>query len=432
MSPQTLSNIFCRPQGSTTWDWFDIQFTADKILAIHPSQPPNKPFQNGAKELAGLCLLPRGVDVQAHLRVPGQETKETAETGLAAAFYGGYTAVLTMPNTRPVIDSVTVLQEAIALTDEPSEKYDVDVYFSSAITLGQKGEALAPLRDLAKAGVKAFTDDGRGVMSDDLMRQAFEICAETGLPLLQHAEMEGHGGVIAPGPVQQALGIAAYPDSAETDMVARDLQVLRTVRGARYHVLHVSAHRTLNLIREAKNAGLHATAEVSPHHLFFNCTQIDPTNSSFKMNPPLRAPEDQSALLKGLNDGTVDFVATDHAPHEAGVKTTDFNAAANGTLGLETTLSVLIDFYQKKQLTLDRLVEVWSTAPARFLDLGPIDTLAVGQPLRGVFVDLKAAAHSWEPKDLHSLSKNSCFNGSSLPKPIVAIACQHGVKSVQI
>lgn len=428
MSTSTrLFNIQCQPQGSS-WGHYDITFDQNTVLEITPTTATSAAK---ATALSGLCLLPRGIDVQAHLRVPGQESKETAETAVAAAYFGGYAGVLTMPNTRPVIDSVQVLKAAQELTNPPAKKYDVSVYYSSAITVGQKGETLAPLSALAEAGIKAFTDDGRGVMSDALMKEAFAVCAKTGVPLLQHAEMEGHGGVIAPGPVQQALGVPSYPDSAEVEMVARDLEVLKTVRGARYHVLHVSAGRTLDLIRKAKREGLHATAEVSPHHLFFNCADIDPDNSSFKMNPPLRSKDDQSLLLKGLVDGTIDFIATDHAPHESDIKTKDFIASANGTLGLETTLPVLVDFFQKNQISLERLVQVWSTAPARFLDLPPVDALAVGMPLRGVFVDLHAKPHVWTSNDLHSLSKNSCFTGSALPKPIVAIANRHGLSTIQ-
>ncbi len=419
-----LKNLSCQPDHAT-FGTYDVLIDHGQVREITPSLN-SKASADQQIDLSGLTLMPRGVDVQTHLRVPGQSEKETALTAVQAAFYGGYAALLSMPNTRPVIDTVAVFHQAQDLARGPARDYDVAVYFSAAITVGQKGEKLAPIAELAKAGAKAVTDDGRGVMSDELMKAAFQECAACQIPLLQHAEMEGHGGVLAPGPIQEKLKVKAYPDSAETDMVERDIQVLRQVPKARYHVLHISAAGTAPLIAAAKAAGLHVTGEVSPHHLYFNCSQIDPANSSFKMNPPLRTREDQTRLLAALKDGLLDFVATDHAPHEDSLKTDDFNKAANGTVGLETTLPVLVHFYQSGDLSFQRLVQVWSSQPAAFLGLGPVDSLAVGAPLRGLLVDLAAAPQEWTVQDFHSLSKNSCFTGAHLPKPIVAIVNNHG------
>jgi dihydroorotase len=425
----TLYQLFCQPQHRE-FGSYDILVDQGQVVEITPSSKTRNQTSNSI-DMANLALLPRGVDVQAHLRVPGQPEKETAATGLQAAFYGGYAALLTMPNTRPVIDSVAVLEQAQAAVRESATQNDVAVCFSAAITVGQKGERLAPIAELAKAGVIAFTDDGRGVMSDDLMAQAFRECAAHGVPLLQHAEMEGHGGVLAPGPVQEALGVPAYPATAETDMVERDIQVLAGVPTARYHVLHISSAKTVARIARARAQGFKVTGEVSPHHLFFNCADIQASNSSFKMNPPLRSSSDQAELLRALQNGDLDFVATDHAPHEGPLKTNDFRKAANGTLGLETTLPVLVHYYQNKSLSLGRLVEVWSTAPATFLGLPIVDPLAVGHPLRGVLTDLNAPAVAWTEADFHSLSKNSCFIGAHLPKPIVGIINEHGLQSMQ-
>jgi len=206
----------------------------------------------------GKVLLPAGVDPQVHLRVPGQPQKETAMSGLEAAVKGGVAALLTMPNTKPVIDSSAVVEQTERELAAAMDHTGVDVLLSVAITMDQRGKVPAPYDELVQSSprVRAFTDDGVGVVSDDLMRGVYRACEQSGLPILQHAEFPGHGGIIAPGPVQKALGIKAYPDDAEVDMVARDLKLLREFPGARYHLLHTSSKRSLDLIREAKAQGL--------------------------------------------------------------------------------------------------------------------------------------------------------------------------------
>ena len=365
-------------------------------------------------EASGLVLIPAGVDPQVHLRVPGQEAKETAQSGLHAAIKGGYGAVLNMPNTKPVIDNTDVCRQAMTEITPAEDATGVKVLLSAAITKNQMGREPSNYRELHDWGITAFTDDGVGVTSDDIMRKVFAASSDLGCPVLQHAETLRHGGVLAPGPIQQKLNLAPYPSSAETDMVARDLKLLQEFPAARYHILHVSSRDTIKLVEEAKKKGLKATCEVSPHHLWFSAEDIDEAKTSFKMNPPLRSKEDRGALREALADGRIDFVATDHAPHEEALKTTKFNTAAYGTIGLETALPVLLSLCQEGVLTRERLVETYSTAPARFLSLDEsYGHIKEGCTFRAVLVN-PDEKHVVNDEYFAGQSRNSCFTGSEL------------------
>ncbi len=364
----------------------------------------------------GHVLMPAGVDAQTHLRVPGQGHKETPQTGLTAALRGGYSAILTMPNTKPTIDNLEVLRQGQDEVKIWEEETGVHVFWSAAITRNLSSDDLTDYEDLVRAGVRAFTNDGLGVLSDVVMENAFARLEKLGVPLLQHAEFLGHGGALAPGPVQEKVGAAAYPDEPEWKMVERDLRELRKHPGARYHVLHVSSRKTLEFIRQAKSEGLKVTAEVTPHHLFFNSATIDETNTSFKMNPPIRGAQDQQALWTALVNGELDFVSTDHAPHEKAMKTGSFNSVAFGTLGLETTLPVLLKGWRQKILTPQRLVEVFASKPAEFLRLpASFGGWRIDAPFHAVWVDVNAAEEIYREEQVSSLSTNSCFIGASLP-----------------
>ncbi len=370
-------------------------------------------------DLGGKALLPSGVDAQAHLRVPGQQQKETAATGLLAALKGGYSAVLTMPNTQPTIDCVNVLNQGKTEVREFEENYGVSVLWSAAITKNLNSSELTDFENLVRSGVVAFTNDGLGVLEDKVMTLAFSRLQDLNIPLLQHAEFLGHGGVLAPGPVQQNLGVRPYPEEPEWQMVERDLRLLKRFPKTRYHVLHVSCAKTVHLVQNAKAEGLRVTAEVSPHHLFFNTETIDGDNSSFKMNPPIRNKNDQKALWEGLKEGVIDFVATDHAPHELLKKTGPFEHASFGTLGLETTLRVLIEAWKNGKITSQRLVQVFSKNPADFLNLkNGFGEFKLGSKFHGVLVDLLAEPSIFTEQDISSLSKNSCFIGQKLPAKI--------------
>lgn len=368
----------------------------------------------------GKVLLPAGVDAQVHLRVPGQPHKETPETGLTAALKGGYSAVLTMPNTQPTIDSVEVLNKGKAEVASFEEDLGVRVFWSAAITKKLNSDEWTDYRSLAKEGVRAFTNDGLGVTHDHVMDEAFKRLEETGVPLLQHAEFLGHGGSLAPGPIQEKVGAAPYPSEPEWKMVERDIRELKKHPRAKYHVLHVSSRHTLDFVKKARAEKLNVSAEVTPHHLYFNTETIDPENNSFKMNPPIRGPEDQQALWEALRDGVISFVATDHAPHEELMKTGSFDKVAFGTLGLETTLPVLIWGMKKGYLSVERFVEVFATKPAEFLNLPEgYGKFILGAPFHAAWIDVDYPEHTYKEEEIASLSKNSCFVGAKLPGKIL-------------
>ena len=377
-------------------------------------------FDGTRIDAKGCVLLPCGVDAQTHLRVPGQSQKETPETGLLAALRGGYSAILTMPNTMPTIDSPLILKQGQEAVRPFEEKYGVSVFWSAAITKNLDSSDLTNLEDLVKAGAIAFTNDGLGVNDDHVMAQAFSKLELLGVPLLQHAEFLGHGGTLAPGPIQQNVQARPYPEEPEWKMVERDIRELRKYPKARYHVLHISSARTLGCIRAAKKDGLNVTAEVSPHHLYFNNETITSDNLSFKMNPPIRSKEDQKALWEALIDGTIDFVSTDHAPHEENKKVGSVETAAFGTLGLETTLKVLIAGWMARKITPQRLVQVFAKNPAKFLKLEKgFGELKLGTFFHAVLIDVNAGSNVFSAEDISSLSKNSCFIGQKLPGKIV-------------
>jgi dihydroorotase len=369
----------------------------------------------------GRVLMPAGIDAQVHLRVPGQAHKETAATGIKAALKGGYAAVLTMPNTQPTIDNVATLERAREEVAPYEREYGVKVFWSAAITKHLNSEFVTPFEDLVRSGVRAFTNDGLGVLSDHVMEEAFARLETLPVPLLQHAEFLGHEGSLAPSSVQKNVGAKPYPSEPEWKMVERDINVLRKFPRAQYHVLHVSSRHTLDFVRAAKKEGLKVSAEVTPHHLFFNAEQIDPHNKSFKMNPPIRSEEDRLALWQALEDGTLDFVATDHAPHEETMKAGNFDSCAFGTIGVETTLGVLVDGLKKGHLTKKRFVEVFSKAPAKFLKLpAEFGAFQVGEVFHGILLDIEQGPTPVYADDFASLSKNSCFIGHELPGRLVS------------
>jgi dihydroorotase len=402
-------------------EFVNIRFEKNRPVAIEPCKNPGK---------STLCLIPAGIDIQVHLRVPGQAHKETAEAGLTASLVGGLAAVVTMPNTKPVIDSVESLKLGMEQVAPWEKLLGVRTLFTAALSMGQKGEALCDYRSLADAGVVAFTDDGVGLASDEWMLEALRRLAQVQRPLFQHAETPGHGGVLAPGPAQARLGVKPYSSEPEVSMVRRDLRLLEKVPTAQYHLLHVSCAESVQLIADAKKKGLRATVEVSPHHLWWSTEDIDDKNSSFKMNPPIRTPEDREALQRALQDGCIDWVATDHAPHEASAKTLDFTKAAFGTTGVETSLPVLLALYAQNKLSASRLVETFSTRPAEYLGLSRGDgwgAIEKGAPLRAVIVEKSSPWKIWQADDFHSLSKNSCFIHTRLPEPPVVHFTETGI-----
>ncbi len=361
-------------------------------------------------------VIPTGFDLQVHLRHPGQSYKETLAGGLASAIVGGYDSILTMPNTKPFLDAPEPLRAAIAEVDRgcPRANGWPDVFFSASGTKGMQGEEVADIAALVEAGATAITDDGWGVKSEQAMADIFAACAESDVPFLQHAEMPGHGGHASPSAYQKKHGIPAYPRTAESKMVARDVKILKNApKGTRYHVLHISTRETLEEIHKAKEAGLAVTCEVTPHHLFFaNTDFIEPTDvkkhTDFKMNPPIFAPEDREALRLALQDGLIDCVSTDHAPHEEEAKRNDWQYAAFGTRGLVTALPTLVTLHRQGLLSLDRLIEVYAYSGRRVLGNN-----RAGDP-RGLVIVDKNRAWTVTNGDLPGVSQNSCFLGSTL------------------
>lgn len=357
-------------------------------------------------------VLPTGLDLQVHLRHPGQAGKETLAGGLESALAGGYDSIVSMPNTHPFLDEASALEAAQASAQSTASQYPVRIGFAAAATLGMKGETPTNVDALAAAGAVAVTDDGWGVKSPEAQDALFDACARNGLLFQQHAEMPGHRGVTPAGPFQRAHGLPEYPRGAESGMVKRDIELLRHHPHARYHVLHVTTKESVEEIRRAKAEGLRVSAEVTPHHLFFSNESIpepsDPRCTYFKMNPPLFAPEDQEALRQALRDGTIDCVSTDHAPHEEENKAKGWLLAPFGTRGLETALPTLLTLVAQGALSRERLVEVFSTAPRRLLGLDRFR-----EPTGLLCVDPNAR-YRVESADLPGISRNSCFLGAEL------------------
>jgi dihydroorotase len=390
----------------------DLTIRNGRIVDIQPTKNRNP-------RDARLVVMPSAVDTQVHLRTPGQWEKETPETGLQAALRGGVGALLTMPNTKPVLDSVAALELAREQIATSELRTGVRVLYSVAATISQKGETVAPLKDLARAGASAVTDDGKGIASDDVQLAVLRAAAAAEIPFLQHAETPGAQGPLAKGPIQEKLGLMPYHEDHETVMVSRDLRLLEQVPSARYHLLHTSSRHSVPLVRMAKAKGLLVTAEASPHHLFFSSDDIREENKSFKMNPPIRSREDRESLIEGLANGDIDWVATDHAPHEAATKLRSFSDASFGTLGLETMVPVVLDLVAKKRLSPQRAVAVLSTNPAKFLGISDeFGQIKMGHSARLILV---RPDEVWNVNafDHVSLSKNTCFDGARLTGRVV-------------
>lgn len=366
----------------------------------------------------GLVVTPGLVDLHSHLREPGREDKETIETGCRAAAVGGYTAVSAMANTDPVADNAAVVYEVRDLAERAGM---CDVFPVGAITRGLAGEEMAELGEMVQAGVRMFSDDGRCVPSTRVLRNALTYArAFDGAVIAEHCEDASlaEGGQMHEGYHSYSLGLAGQPREAEEIVVARDLALAR-LTGGRLHLCHLSSAGSVSLVRRAKAEGLRVTAEVTPHHLVFTDEDLRTYDSNFKVNPPLRTAEDRDALIEGLADGTVDAVATDHAPHAVEEKETEFDQASFGTTGLETALAAVLTFVVGSgAMTLADALEAMSTRPARIL--GTDDhgrPLEPGAPANVVAFD-PAAEWVVEPP-FASKSRNSAFLGRALRGRVV-------------
>jgi dihydroorotase len=361
-------------------------------------------------DVRDLWVVPGLIDLHVHLREPGQEYKEDIETGTRAAAAGGFTTICCMPNTRPVNDQRTVTELIVRRAREVGA---VRVRPIGAITAGLEGKALADIADMKEGGIVAISDDGRPVMNAGLLRRAFEYARTFDLPLVQHAEDLdlSEEGAMNEGAVATRIGIRGQPACAESAMVARDLEIVEWT-GARYHVAHVSTARTVALVRDAKRRGLPVTCEVTPHHLALTDEACSHYDTRAKVMPPLRTAADQAALFEALADGTIDCIATDHAPHSPVEKDVEFECAAPGMLGLETALPIVLDFVRMGTLDERRAIAAFTGGPARAFGL-PGGTLAVGSVADIAVIDPERSL-VLQPDTLASKSKNSPFVGQTL------------------
>ncbi len=394
----------------------DVLIEDGRIAAVDRMIPPA-----GAEvlDLAGLVVCPGFIDMHVHLREPGHEWKETIATGTRAAAAGGFAGVACMPNTEPPIDSRSVVEFVLA---EAREHGAVPVYPIGCVSKGQKGMELAEMADMAGAGARGFSDDGKPVATAGLMRRALEYARLFDLPIIDHCEETTlvAGGVMHEGPVSTRLGLKGWPGVAEDIVVQRDI-LLAEYTGGHVHVAHMSTGGSARLVRRAKDAHLRVTCEVTPHHLVLTDDAVAGYDASVKMNPPLREAADREALLAALADGTVDAIATDHAPHHADEKCVEFSRAPFGVVGLETAVSIGLDrLVHGGVIALSRFVELLTIGPARILRLDK-GTLAPRAHADVTVLDLARDVRV-DPEAFRSRSANTPFSGWTLKgAPVMTI-----------
>jgi dihydroorotase len=384
----------------------DVLVDRGVIVAVAPRL--EVPADAEVVDATGKVVCPGFIDLHVHLREPGEEDKETIATGTRAAAAGGFTAVCCMANTRPVNDTGAVTEYIL---ERARAEGAVHVYPIGAVSRGLQGAELSELAELAERGCVAFSDDGRCVMNSALYRRAMEYTLPFGTPLVSHAEDHTltHGAAMNEGVVATELGLRGAPAAAEEIMVARDI-ILAELTGAHVHFAHLSTAGAVRLVREAKARGVRVTAEVTPHHLVLTEEAVRGFDPNTKMNPPLRTKHDVEALLEGLADGTIDCIATDHAPHTLSDKEGEFDRAAFGVVGLETAVSVLLDrLVRPGRLPLSTLIARLSCDPARVLNL-PGGSLTPGARADLTLLDLEAEVVV-DPARFRSRGRNTPFAG---------------------
>lgn len=356
----------------------------------------------------GKLLSPGFIDVHVHLREPGGEHKETIATGTHAAAKGGYTTICAMPNTRPVPDTIENIEHVNGLIKDNAR---IRVLPYASITIREAGKELTNFEELKAHGAFAFTDDGVGVQSAGMMYEAMQQAAKLDMAVVAHCEDNSliYGGCMHEGAKSEELGLPGIPSICEAVQIARDV-LLAEAAGAHYHVCHVSTKESVRAIREAKAAGIHVTAEVTPHHLILTEDAITSNDADWKMNPPLRAEADRQALIEALEDGTIDFIATDHAPHTADEKAVGFETAPFGITGFETAFPLLYtQFVETGRWTIEQLLSYLTAKPAEVFNL-PYGQLQVGSPADLTLLDLEQTS-TIDRSTFVSKGKNTPFDG---------------------
>jgi len=383
----------------------DILLDGERVAEIAPTGKITHGDGMQTFDATGLVVAPGFIDMHVHLREPGQENSETIETGTRAAAHGGFTVVCCMPNTKPVNDNASITR---FIVDRAKAFGHVRVWPIGAASVGSQGKAISDIGAMCEAGIVAVTDDGKPIATAKLARQIMDYCRSLDLPVIEHAEdvSLAAGAVMREGIASTRLGLPGMPAAAESVCVARDVQIAE-LTGARLHIAHLSAKSSLAQVRFAKQHGLRVTCEVTPHH--FTLTDEDVTyDSRFKMNPPLAAREDREALLEGLADGTVDAVATDHAPHEPAIKDVEFDKAPFGILGFETAIALALEqLVHTNRISLMRMVELFTSGPARVL--GKDRKLAIGEPADLTIFSLNRP-WTYNVQESPSKSRNSPFD----------------------
>lgn len=389
--------------------YFNVITENDRIECICAGRPF---FESDMEELdlSGLVLVPGLIDVHVHFREPGQEHKETIVTGGLSAAAGGFTQVVAMANTKPAVDSVDVLEYVLAMGALSAVRFKS----VGAVTEGLRGKKLAPMRDLSNAGAVAFSDDGFSVSDPKIMTAAFRTAADLGVPVSVHCEDPELWGdrTVNKGPVSRRLGVLGVPDVSEESMIQRDILLARKT-GARIHIQHVSTALGAEMIRRAKADGISVTAEATPHHLALTDEAVTEKGTKAKMSPPLRSESDRKALISALSDGTIDVIATDHAPHTEEEKNRSIADAPNGVIGLETALPVVLtEMVQTGKIPLFRVIQAMSQRPSEIFGL-PGGSLRPGSVADMTIIDMKK---NWviDSASFFSKGRNTPFDGKKV------------------
>ncbi|MGN0242761.1 MAG: dihydroorotase [Lachnospiraceae bacterium] len=389
----------------------------DRIKEITSILPDETMFDT-IIDAQNMVVSPGLIDVHVHFRDPGFTYKEDLHTGSLAALHGGFTSVVLMANTNPVVDSPEVLSDIL----ERAKVEPIRIFQSAAITKGLKGEELTDFPTLTASGATGFTDDGIPLMNDTIVREAMKLSAKYDVPLSFHEEdasMITNPGVNA-GKIAKELGLTGAPSVSETILVQRDIELAKEY-GARIQIQHISSKDSVEAVRQAKKAGIKVTAEVTPHHFSLTEDSVLEHKTLAKMNPPLRTEEDRQAIIQGLRDGTIDMIATDHAPHSKEEKEREFTKAPSGILGLETALSLgITNLVRPGYLTLSELIEKMSYAPAQLYHL-PLGTLSAGAPADIILFNPEKTRTI---TGFHSKSSNSPFLGQTLYGTLHTVICK--------